>query len=259
MRGLQKYSHQERELIIQEMLPLIQAKFGDNLIALAAQASYARNEDADYSDLELIAFVREMPPDKKVGGMGRIFEGLLVELIWMTREHYLQNTKEPNPNWYISGSDRLLAFINKPFIDELNAYQIIDLREKCLRHAASLWHDVQESTGKTLNAIRRKNRFGISLLAHDMYFNMLKVLSFLNCKPYTTFAKFIEEAQKFPTKPAHFIDLTRLLIKGEFQDFSKLQKTVERVFGEFEIIFDKLGFELYDENLDPSKPGKKWL
>ena len=116
MKGLKKHSHQDRERVIRELVPLIKKKFGDNLIALAADASYARGEDFDYSDLELFAFVKEMPEGKGMEGMSRIRDGMLVELIWTTREWYLAKVKEVTEEWYIAGSDTLLPIINEEFI-----------------------------------------------------------------------------------------------------------------------------------------------
>lgn len=259
MRGLKKYSHKEREQVVKKLVPLIKKKFGKNLIALAAQASYARNEDFDFSDLELIAFVREMPRNKKISGMGKVRNGLLVELLWMTKETYIEEVKEPTENWYIAGSDKLLPLINKPFIERLNKYKSKNLKQGCLNHAANHWYEVQESTAKVLNAITKKNMLGIPLLAFDMYLHMLRVLSFLNQNPYTTFAKFIEESKKFKTKPEYFEELTQIVVDGKYQNFAKLQKVVEQVFTEFENIFDKLGFDLYYDNVDPNKPMNKWV
>ncbi len=177
MRGLKKYSHKDREKVIEEMIPLAKKKFGKDLLALAAQASYARNEDFDYSDLELIAFVREMPKNKKMGGMGKIRDGLLVELIWTTKETYLEEIREVTGDWYITGSDTLLPLINKRFIEDLNKYKVKNLKEKCLNHADQGWYEVQESTAKVLNAITKRNKVGISLITFDMFLHMLRVLS----------------------------------------------------------------------------------
>src|SRR5687767_14520100 len=146
MKGLQRYSHTDRQKVIEEMMPLIQKKFGEDLIALAASASYARNEDSDYSDLELIAFVKTLPEGQTWGGMGKIRDGMLVELIWTTKEHYLENTLAVTPHWYIAGSDRLLPLLNPEFIEELNNHQVENLKEKCLTRATHHWHEVQEST-----------------------------------------------------------------------------------------------------------------
>jgi hypothetical protein len=60
----------------------------------AASASFARGEDSDYSDLELIAFVERMPVEVQRGGMGRIRAGMLVEMVWMTRAAYLATTRD---------------------------------------------------------------------------------------------------------------------------------------------------------------------
>ncbi len=165
MEGLQKHTHSDREAVMQEMIPLIEEKFGDNLIALAAQASYARSEDRDYSDLELVAFVKEMPEGPR--GMGKVRDGMLVELVWKTKETYLSQTKEVTDEWYIAGSDTLLPIINEDFVAELNGYQVENLKQKCLNHAAHYWQEVQESTAKVLNAIESENRDGIPLLLCD--------------------------------------------------------------------------------------------
>jgi hypothetical protein len=259
MKGLKKHSHEDREKVIREMIPLIKKKFGDNLIALAAQASYARNEDTSYSDLELIAFVREMPEDKKVGGMGKIRDGMLVELLWMTKENYLEETLDVTENWYIAGSDTLLPIINKPFIESIKGYEVENLRDKCLKQAAGRWYEVQESAAKVLNAIEMENKLGISVLVFDMYLHMLITLSFLNQTPYTTFSKFIAEAGKLPIKPQQFDELTHIMVGGKYQELIPLKNVVESVFTDFENILEDMGFEFYYDNFDPNKPMKKFV
>jgi hypothetical protein len=57
-----------------------------NLVALAVTASYARNEDLAFSDLELTAFVRKMPDGKHSDGFGKIRDALLIEVIWTTED-----------------------------------------------------------------------------------------------------------------------------------------------------------------------------
>ena len=253
MKGLKRHSHQERQQAIEEIIPLIQRKFEENLVALAACASYSRNEDSDYSDLELIAFVKEMPEGERQGGMGKIRDGLLVELEWMTAETYLQDILEVTDKWYIAGSDTLLPLINKPFIDKLSSYRVENLREKCLARATHHWHEVQEATAKVLNAITATNREGIPLLVFDMMHHMLIILSFLNETPYVTFARFITQAKTFRVKPESFDKLVEIVVKGTYQDFPSLEETVERVFSEFEKIFEEIGIELYDQDIDPNK------
>jgi hypothetical protein len=248
MKGLRKYTHAERARIVEELLPAIRRKFGENFIALAAQGSFARGEDFGYSDLELVAFVREMPVGKAWDGFGKIIDGLLIELVWMTRETYLERTREVTKDWFIAGSDILFPIINREFIDELNAYRVENLREKCLKEAKHRWSEVQESTAKTLNAIASENRENLPLLFGDMLVHMLVSLSFLNQTPYVTFAGFVTQARLFEIKPASF---ERLLDAPRyFQNLPELEKIIERVFAEFEGIFENQGVELYDKNLN---------
>ncbi|HEX8072446.1 MAG TPA: hypothetical protein VF546_21040 [Pyrinomonadaceae bacterium] len=234
-----------------ELVPLVRAKFGANLVALAATASYARGEDAAYSDLELTAFVARMPEGQRWGSVGKIRDGLLVELIWTTKEIYLADTREVTANWYLAGSDTLLPLINRPFIEELNAYKVENLREKCLARAAKHWHEAQEATAKVLNAIPACNREGVPLLVFDMLRHMLIVLSFLNQTSYVTFARFVSQAQAFKLKPAGFDALVAIVVEGTYQDLPALERNVVRVFSEFEALFAALGIELYDKDLAP--------
>ena len=252
MKGLKKHSHQDRERVIRELVPLIKKKFGDNLIALAADASYARGEDFDYSDLELFAFVKEMPEGKGMEGMSRIRDGMLVELIWTTREWYLAKVKEVTEEWYIAGSDTLLPIINEEFIAELNSCKVENLKEKCTKEAVRFWPQVQEATAKVLNAVTRETHDGLPLLVFYMLNNMLVTLSLLNQTPYITMVKFITQARSFPVKPARFDDLLDLIVSGGFTNLPRLKELATEVFEGFEAIFDELDVEIYHTSIDPA-------
>jgi hypothetical protein len=254
MEGIKKYTHQDRERIVREMIPLIKKKFGNNLVALAAQSSFARREDYHYSDLELHVFLKKKPRDKNQRGMSKIRDGILVELTWGTAADYIKSTKEVTKEWYLAGSDILVPLINKPFIDKLNKYKIANLKEKCLRQAVIHWHEVQEATAKVLNAIGQKNQEHIPYLMLWMLDGMLISLSLLNHTPYITTGKFITQARSFKLKPERFYDLVDVINKGAYQDLATLEKIIATVFEGFEKIFKKLGCQLYDDNVDPSIP-----
>lgn len=90
------------------------------------------------------------------------------------------------------------------------------------------------------------------LLLCDMVRHMLIVLSFLNRTPYVTFARFVSQARTFALKPASFDALLDAVVRGEYRDLPLLRETVENVFSQFETIFEELGVELYDDNVDPN-------
>ncbi len=235
------------------MIPLVRKRFGDNLLGLAAQGSYARGEDGPYSDLELIAFLKKKPKGEAVSGMAKIRDGMLVELLWTTREKYLQSTIDVNADWYLSGSDVLLPIINKEYVRNIGSYQAKRVKEDCFKHAAERFYEVQESTTKLLNAIEDDNLENIGLVAFDMFMHMLVVLSFLNQTPYTTFSRFVTQAVQFPMKPGGFDELTAIMVEGDYLDLSRLEDSVTTVFEGFEQLIDDLGIELYYDNIDPNR------
>jgi len=254
MQGIKAHSHQDRTKIIEEMVPLVKRKFGAGLIALAAQGSYARGEDGPYSDLEMIAFLKKMPKGETELGMAKIRDGMLVELVWTTREKYLQSTIDVNKHWFISGSDTLLPIINKEYIANLKTYQARKVKESCLNWAAQRFYLVQECATKLLNAVEDDNRENIGLLAHCTFSYMLETLAFLNQTPYTTLSQFVTQASGLPMKPDGFDELARLMIDGKYQDLPGLQKAVITAFEGFEDLFEDLGVELYYDNVDPNRP-----
>lgn len=253
MKGIKKHTHEDREKVIQEMVPLINKKFGDNLIALAACCSYARQEDSDYSDLELIAFVKTMPENNPRGGLAKMFDGMLIELVWMTRETYVETTLDVNEYWHFSGSDRLQPIINREFIAELSTYRPPNLKQKCLDRAVGCFSEFQEAVTKVLNAINQENHEGMPVLFFDMITQTLRLLSFLNQEPYVTGYRMISQARSFRTKPKSLERLLDMAVKGGYQDFADLREITVAVFEEFETIFESLGLALYDDDIDPNK------
>jgi len=53
-------------------------------------------------------------------------------------------------------------------------------------------------------------------------------------------------------KPADFETLNDALAQGVSRDLPSLQAAVTNVFTQFEKIFEELGVELYDDDVDPN-------
>ncbi|MCK4367088.1 MAG: hypothetical protein KAW84_03990 [Thermoplasmata archaeon] len=260
MMLLKKHTHEQREELAKRILPKLREKFGDDLVAFAAQASHARGEDFGYSDLELIAFLKEMPSEKKWGAMVRVYDGMLIELVWTTKETYLKEVKDVTKEWFLAGSDTLLSLMNEEFVRELNEYVTPDLEQKCLKYAANRFKfEVQKSFGKVLNALDAENREGLPLMLFDAVFHALVTLSFLNCTPYVTFARMVERARTFETKPAGLDELLDVVVGGNYRDLASLREIMVRVFAGFEEIFEARGVELPDDDIDPELPNKDFL
>lgn len=255
--GLRKYTHTQRaKIITKTIVPRIRKQLGRNLIAIAADGSYARNEDTDFSDVELIIFVK----NKKnlPMGFGRIINGILVEGLYVTEQEYYKRTVEPNEHWYISGSDVLKPITNPSFVKRVQRYTVENLSEKCFKQAREVLCEIQESFGKLFNTIRKKNRENFFPVLADAVINTLKLMAFINETPYKTISSFITQARQFQIKPKGFDEFIQIVVDGSYTDLKTLEQSATVLFTGIEDYFrKKMGENIYDSDLSTIAQ-KRW-
>lgn len=242
--GLQKHNHAERSRIIDRIVPVLTRELGDNLIAIAADGSFARNEDAAYSDLELMIFVRtnrDLP-----FGFSRVVDGLLIEGIYITEDEYYRNVKEPNPDWYIAGSDTLYAITNPRYIKKITSYTVARRAEKCRACAYDILPEIQESFAKLFTAIEQRNTENLFPILFYALHGVLRFMSFINATPYTTLGSFITQSRHFKNKPRGFDDFMEAIVEGTYRELPLLEQRASSIFIGIE---EYLGAPLYDRDL----------
>lgn len=250
MMGIKKYTHEEREKVLQEMVPLIKQKFGKNLLAIAARGSFARKTEGPYSDLELFAFLKEMPRGQKklpYAKMHKIRDGLSVELIWITKKTYINEVKEVTDSWFGVGSEKLLAVYNKTFVDKLSKYKVKDSKRNTMNQAFTLWPSIFFSSSMVLDIANKKDHEKIALALYHMFENMLNFLAFINQTPYISSSKKILESKKFKNTPKDFSKLTTLIVNGDFRKYSDIKKLVLSVNQDMKKYLEKAGYEPSEE------------
>ncbi len=249
MKGIKKHTHKQRIHALEEMVPLIKQRFGDNLIAIAARGSTARNTDGPYSDVELFAFLKEMPEGDPLYGKSReIKDGLLVELLWLTKETYIQEVKEVSPSWFGSGADILMPLYNESFIQTINDFVPENKKEKCCEQAIAMWEDVQRKSNDVLKIAEEGGHPKMALAFHRMYDGLLNFLAFINQTPYTTYSQKIQEAERFAFKPASFLKLTEILLDGKFYNYLEIEEATKSAMRELRESLQKLGHKLGEES-----------
>ena len=247
--GLKKHTHAQRSKLLRNIVvPMLRKELGPNLVAIAADGSYARHEDTGFSDLELMVFVKDNTTLPR--GFAKIYDGMLIEGLFITEEQYHKQIHEPNDVWYIAGSDILLPITNPSFVHRLQQYEVNDLAKKCDKHAQILLYEIQESFGKLFNAIDHANRDNLFPILSEAVMNTLKLLAYINRKPYTSMNSFVTEAKRFKKKPNGFDDFLRLTIKGEYQDLAALERCATEVFAGTEDLLEQSRHgNLYDDDL----------
>jgi hypothetical protein len=259
-RGLQAHTHAQRQAVIEQLIPLWQEKFGENLLSVAACASYARGVDVSYSDLELDVFLKELPAAGEDQYLQRVVDGMLIEVIYLTPEKYIRSVTEPGRDWFVAASDVLVGVYNLEFVEEVvrRARAVQYPPEAYLHQAAEYRYELQEAFGKVLNAVEQDNVEGISLLLGDAVLFLLRTLATLNQQPFTTFGRFISEARALPIKPERMDELLDLLVQGSYQNLPYVREVCLTVFASLEQIFEGRGIRLFDESLDPRLPNRKF-
>ena len=247
--GLKEHTHAERAKILKELVvPTLRKELGKNLIAIAADGSFARHEDAAYSDLEFMVFVRE-----KKGlpfGFSKIHDGLLIEGLFVTEKEFHDMVHEPNESWYLAGSDRLLAITNLGFVKRVARYRMKERKRKFDKAVRNTLPEVQESFGKLFNAIDQRNRENLSILFSETLIAVLKFASYINARPYTSSRMFISEARAFKKKPRGFDEFLDLAVEARYLEWNCLYRTALTLFKGIEAYLKKrLRGELYDGDL----------
>ena len=247
--GLRKHTHAQRLRILKKIvIPALQRDLGTNMIAVAVNGSVARNEDGAYSDLELMIFVRNKR--KLPHGFSKVHDGLLVEGLFITERDYYKIILEPNAEWYLAGSDILLPMLNKKFLRKLADYRVRNKNDKCESLAQDSLHEVQEAFGKLFTAIDKQNRENLFVILSDVVLSVLKMLAFINQKPYTSSGRFITEAKKFHKKPAGFDEFIKLVTTARYLNWRNLEKHAIELFKGIEDYFRvKYGDAMYDSDL----------
>lgn len=253
MKTIKRHTHQQRIEVANKLIPAIKKRFGKNLVAIAVRGSTAKQTEGPYSDLEMFVFIKKMPENQKYKGYGKlrkIIDGLLIELIWVTKENYILEVKDISGAWFGSGADYLLPLVHGNRIKSLNAYLPKNKEKKCFDQAAILWDHLQEAATKVLNAAATKNSTGMPLVMSDLFSNMLKMVAFMNATPYSTFAQLINESRRMKYRPRDFEKLTKLIIRGEYTEFSNITKFVFSIMTEFEEVLLGKGYKLDYSDFD---------
>lgn len=256
--SLKPHTRAEREAVAAALIPLWRRKFGDGLLAVAATGSFARGDDRAYSDLELVVFVREPPTPGEDPYLQRIVDGMLVEAEYLTEEAYVARYATLSADWYLSGGAPLLPLHNGPFVERI-ARRVAEIRyprEQFLRRAARRFIEVQEASAKVLGAIDAGDRTAIPLTLFDAVMHVLVTLSFLNQRPFTTFARFIDEGREMPRTPARLGELLDVVVDGRYQDLPHLRDVILDVVDGLERQFRDEGVPVTDASLDPHLPNR---
>jgi len=246
MKGIKPHTHQDRSKIINALIPQMKKKYGENFVALAADGSFARGEDREYSDLELVVFLNKINSHQSEP-LRAIIDGLYIVIIPETKESFIEKYLDISDVWYASGAGKLLPIINEEFIAKINSFKPENVESKCLQQVQKRWVFYQEITAKLLNEIKKENKNALPLIFSDMMKEILVLLSFLNVTPYKTLGSYVSQAKMFKILPKNFDSLLDIYIKGDYRELEEMGKVADTVFSSMEEILEEKGIHVYKQ------------
>src|SRR4030042_1431184 len=194
----------------------IVSRYGKEIIGIALYCSVAKNEDAEYSDLEFWIATTDKVPSREVLS---IYKGQSIELFYGQAENFITDTKTCSPFWPLQ-ADMRRSFI---IMHEQNNYfekihqaamglpenDFSDaIKERMLR--------TLELVGKLRNAWGNNDQYGILALARELAFSFALIIGLVNRSYYKSQRGMYQKSKEMPLKPEDYAKLVD--IAGGFTD-----------------------------------------
>src|SRR4030042_5925553 len=208
-------NHNDRIELARIIAEQIVGRYGKEIIGIALYGSVAKNEDAEYSDLEFWIATTNKIPSREVLC---IYKGQSIELFYGPADNFVSDTKSITPFWPLQADMRrsfIIMHEQVKYFDRIHkAANNIDeqayndaIRERMLR--------TFELIGKLKNAMGIKDQYGILALARDITFSFALLIGLVNRSYYKSQRGMYQKSKEMPLKPDNYSEL--LDIAGGFE------------------------------------------
>src|SRR5512136_1748508 len=96
-------NHNDRIELARKIADQIVNRYGQDIIGIALYGSVAKNEDAEYSDLEFWIATTDKIPSREVLS---IYKGQSIELFYGPADNFINDTKTVTPFWPLQADMR---------------------------------------------------------------------------------------------------------------------------------------------------------
>ncbi len=204
MTELRKYAHEDRVKIARQISDQIVSKFRDSVLAVFICGSTAKNLDRPYSDLELIAVVRD---DLEIPIKYYLYRGIVVEVDYYQESNILKAAHKFIKAWPMEADqyrNRIVLFERDGWTEKLSEAvaenEKVDSSE-AVRFAAV---ELTEDLSTLLNAHLTGDSIGIRLRGRVLAGDAAGLVLLLNRQYVTTTSWYWKQAFECPWKPKDF-------------------------------------------------------
>lgn len=229
---LRRFTHEDRLSIGREISKRVLAKYGDDVLATFICGSTAKHLDRPYSDLEMIAVVRD---GIKLLEKYYVHRGLVVEVDYPQESSFLQAARALTKNWPIEADqyrNRIVLFEREGWTSRLDQAVAENERadaSEALRVAAV---ELTEDLCVLLNARITNDVVGIRSRGFVLADEAARLLFLLNRRYVTTTSWYWKQAFECPWKPKDFEKLARISAGFTAASPEEVAEAAEKLYGE---------------------------
>ncbi len=212
MVELRKYTHEDRLKVGGEICDLIISKYGDAVLAVFISGSTAKKLDRLYSDLELIAVVKD---GVDIPAKYYLYRGIVVEVDYAQESDVLKRASTVTRSWPIEADqyrNRIVLFQRDHWIEKLQKAvedgDRADTRE-ALRFAAV---ELTEDMETLLNAHLAGDALGVTLRGRVIAGDAAGLVLLLNREYVKTTSWFWKQVFDCERKPVDFENCVKICV-----------------------------------------------
>jgi kanamycin nucleotidyltransferase len=217
-------NHNDRIELVREIANKIVDRYGKDIIGIALYGSVAKNEDAEYSDLEFWIATTNKIPSRDVLC---IYKGQSIELFYGPADNFISDTKTVTPFWPLKADMRrsfIILHEQEKYFDRIHQ-AANDIDEQAYNDAIRerMLHTF-ELIGKLKNAREINDKYGILALARDITFSFALLIGLVNRSFYKSQRGMYNKSKEMPLKPNNYSELLDIAGGFESTDTEKVYK-----------------------------------
>lgn len=242
-----KHTHEERVNLSAALVTRLEDKYKSDLLAIALFGSMSRDEDKDYSDIDMIAVIKGEKITDEIEG---VQNGLNYGIDIFSQDIVNSKITSINMRWPLLVGKFVTA---KPLKDERHLFDMYkQLYEETLQkdfkpyiHQVFL-QEIYEECNKFLDTAQFGTREQVLYVAYQLFTKMISFLGVLNKSYYLSAASFPEKAMSLPINFPSFKLLGKSVISDSHLSTQELQSVVQNMLNEIVSYLESQGLAFED-------------
>jgi predicted nucleotidyltransferase len=242
-------NHKARITTAKTLAKKIVRKHGKDIYGIVIYGSVAKNEDRQYSDLEMYVVTRRK---FKVRAVKYVYRGMNIEVSYIPERKMLRNAKSITPNWPIEADfyrSYLILYEKNKWFEKLRkavASQKSNDFKKAMKKYL-IWF--YEMMGKIKNAYKHNDNYIFLWLASFLGWESAIFLGLVNRRYYKSERNIFESVRNFPILPKGYQRLLETVCHFTVKDRKKIYQAALKLFAELKSIARKEGVVVEQDKL----------